>query len=71
MNNKKFRVIIDFSFTSKKKFEYDFRFVNVSKPGYEINALDLVEYLKEVIKSLEQKQADPDSFIIKNNKVYH
>lgn len=68
---KKFRVIIDFNFTSKKKFEYDFKFVNISKPGYEINAADLVEYLKEVVKNIEQKQTDPDDFSVKDNKVYH
>ena len=71
MSNKKFRVIIDLNFTSKKKFEYDFRFVNVSKPGYEISALDLVEYLKEVVRNIEQKHTDPDTVSVKDNKVYH
>lgn len=71
MKNRKFRVIIDFDFSSKKKFEYDFKFVNVSKPGYEINALDLVEYLKEVTKSLEKKYLDIDNSTIKESKLYH
>lgn len=71
MKNKKFRIIIDFEFSSKKKFTYDFKFINVSKPGYEINALELVEYIKEVAKSLERKYLDIDNSTIKESKLYH
>lgn len=69
--NKKFRIIIDLSFSSKKKFEYEFKFLNISKPGYDINALELVEYLKEVTKSLEKKYLDIENTNIKESKVYH
>lgn len=69
--SKKFRIIIDLDFQSKTKFTYDFKFVNVSKPGYEINVLELVEYLKEVTKSLEQKHLDVDSVFVKDDKLYH
>ena len=69
--NKKFRVIIDLNFSSKKNFTYDFKFVNISNPGYEINALDLVEYIKEVVKSLEKKHFDSDDSLNKENKLYH
>ena len=69
--NKKFRVIIDFNFTSKKKFEYEFKFINISKPGYEINALDLVEYLKEVTKSIENKYLGSESISVVDSKLYH
>lgn len=71
MTNKKFRVIIDFNFSSKKKFEYEFKFLNISRPGYEINALDLIEYLKQVVSSMEQKYYDSDSESLKDNKIYH
>ena len=71
MTNKKFRVIIDFDFSSKKKFEYEFQFININKPGYEINALELTEYLKEVVKNIEQKHLDEDNSFLKDTKLYH
>ncbi len=71
MKNKRFRVIIDFDFSTKKIFTYDFKFVNISDPGYEINGLELVEYLKEVIKSLEQKHFGTEELSTQENKLYH
>ena len=71
MKNKKFRVIIDFDFQSKKKFTYEFKFINISNPGYEINALNLVEYLKEVTLGLERRYSDSENSPIKESKLYH
>lgn len=53
--SKKFRVVIDFDFKNKKKFEYDFKFINLERPGAEINILDLTEYLRQVVNSLEKR----------------
>lgn len=69
--SKKFRVIIDFDFSTKKNFTYDFRFVNISNPGYEIGGLELVEHLKEVLKSLEQKHFGTEELSVKDTKLYH
>ena len=67
--NRKFRVIIDFDFQSKKKFTYDLKFVNIRKPGFEINALDLIEYLKQVVSSLEKNHLEDGS--VKDTSLFH
>ena len=59
------------SVSSKKKFEYEFKFVNIQKPGYEIGALELVEYLKEVTKNIENRYLDSDNVSVKDSKLYH
>ena len=71
MNNKKFRIVIDFEFSSNKKFTYEFKFINISKPGYEINVIELTEYLKEVTRSIEQRYLDTENSSIKDTKLYH
>lgn len=70
MSNKKIRVIIDFDFQSKNKFTYEFKFINVSNPGYEIDANELAEYLKQVMLSIEQKYIG-EGLIVKDNMSYH
>lgn len=71
MQNKKFRVVIDFDFKSKKKFEFEFKFVNVRNPGYEINAMELIEYLKEVVSAVESGHLGKENSFVKDDEFYH
>lgn len=67
---KKVRVILDLEYKSKSKFEYNFKFINISHPGVEVNLADLVDHLKQIIESIEKQQLETGNFSTEN-KSYH
>lgn len=69
--NKKIRVIIDLDLKSRNKFDYEFKFVDVSKTNKKIDFDKLCDILRKVLDNLEMKSHEDKDCMTFNSKSLH
>ncbi|MBI2449287.1 hypothetical protein HYV49_03240 [Candidatus Pacearchaeota archaeon] len=68
--NGKFRIVIDFSMKTKNKFDYDFKFIDITKTNKEIDFVKLSKMLKKVVEDIEEKGTGTDSVFVESRNLH-